>query len=105
MNKKKFKSVNGFQSIYPEEWTKWRHVSHIVEETLETFGFKEISTPSIERRSLYEVKPPWSEGLINQTFSFFDKQKNDLILIPEQTPTRARMVQELKKNNTTHSLV
>ena len=46
---------------------------------------------------MYEVKPPWSEGLISQTFSFFDNQKNYLTLIPEQTPTRARMVQELKK--------
>ena len=98
MNKeKKLKSVDGFKSIYPEEWAKWRHVQNIVENTLESFGFKGISTPSIERRSLYEVKPPWSEGMINQTFSFFDNQQNHLTLIPEQTPTRSRMVQELKK--------
>lgn len=98
MNKKRdLKSVDGFRSIYPEEWAKWRYVQNIVEKTLESFGFKRVSAPSIERKSLYEVKPPWSEGLINQTFSFFDNQGNNLTLIPEQTPTRARMVQELKR--------
>ena len=96
-NKSRLKSINGFKSIYPDEWIKLQYVQKIVEKTVESFGFKRISTPSIERRSLYEVKPPWSEGLISQTFSFFDNQKNFLTLIPEQTPTRARMVQELKK--------
>jgi len=91
------KSINGFKSIYPDEWIKWQYVQNIVEKTIEGFGFERISAPSIERRCLYEVKPPWSEGLISQTFSFFDNQKNYLTLIPEQTPTRARMVQELKK--------
>ncbi|MBU4204882.1 histidine--tRNA ligase family protein [Patescibacteria group bacterium] len=98
MSKKRdLKSVNGFKSIYPEDWLKWQYIQNIVEKTVESFGFKRISAPSIERRSLYEVKPPWSEGLISQTFSFFDNQKNYLTLIPEQTPTRSRMVQELKK--------
>ncbi len=98
MNKrKKLKSIDGFKSIYPEEWAKWCHVRNIVEKTLESFGFKGICAPSIERRNLYEIKPPWSEGLISQTFSFFDNQQNHLTLIPEQTPTRSRMVQELEK--------
>lgn len=96
-NKSRLKSINGFKSIYPDEWIKWQYVQNIVEKTVESFGFKRISAPSVERRSLYEVKPPWSEGLISQTFSFFDNQKNYLTLIPEQTPTRARMVQELKR--------
>lgn len=93
--RKNLGSIDGFQSVYPEEWTKWCHVRKTVEKCLESFGFQEISTPSVERRSLYEVKPPWSEGLISQTFSFFDKCGDGLTLIPEQTPTRARMVQEL----------
>ncbi len=90
-------SLEGFQSIYPEEWAKRRKVCETVEGTLESFGFRGISPPSIERRDLYEVKPPWSEGLIGQTFSFVDKRNNRLTLIPEQTPTRARMVQELEE--------
>lgn len=95
MREKKF-NIDGFQSIYPEEWVKWRYIIKVVENTVETFNFKEISPPSIEKRELYEIKPPWSEGLISQTFSFFDKNKKNLTLIPEQTPTRARMVQEFK---------
>ncbi|MFW5871609.1 MAG: ATP phosphoribosyltransferase regulatory subunit [bacterium] len=93
----KSKSLDGFESIYPDEWIKFEYVQNIVEKTIKKFGFKKISAPSVERRSLYAVKPPWSEGLINQTFSFFDNQKNHLTLIPEQTPTRARMVQELNE--------
>ncbi|MFA5178360.1 MAG: HisS family protein [Candidatus Paceibacterota bacterium] len=96
-NKNRLKSISRFKSIYPDEWIKYQYVQNIVEKTVEGFGFKRISAPSVERRSLYEVKPPWSEGLISQTFSFFDNQKNYLTLIPEQTPTRARMVQELKR--------
>ena len=53
-------AVKGFHSKYPEEWTKWRRVIKIVEDTLKTFRFKEISTPSIEKKRLYKVKPPWS---------------------------------------------
>lgn len=98
MNKeKRVKTVNGFKSIYPEECIRWRHVQNIVEKTVESFGFQPISPPSVEKRALYAVKPPWSEGLISETFSFFDNQQNHLVLIPEQTPSRARMVQELKK--------
>jgi len=95
MSKENLKGIEGFSSVYPEDWAKWRYVRDIVESTLESFGFQGISTPSVERRSLYEVKPPWSEGLIDQTFSITDLQGNQLTLIPEQTPTRARMIQEL----------
>lgn len=98
MNKRRtLKSVDGFKSVYPEEWVKWQYVQKIVEKTVGSFGFKRISPPSVERKSLYEVKPPWSEGLITQTFSFTDNEQNHIALVPEQTPTRARMVQELKK--------
>ncbi len=93
---KKVNSLRGFKSIYPQEWEKWKYVRKTIEEVLESFAFKEISTPSIESRNLYKVKPPWSEGMIEETFSFFDSQGNHLTLIPEQTPTRSRMVQELK---------
>lgn len=80
--------------MYPKQWGKWLYVRKTVEEIAEEFGFKQISTPSVERESLYHVKPPWSQGMLEETFRFQDNEGRNLTLIPEQTPTRSRMVQE-----------
>lgn len=90
----KFKSIEGFKSIYPKQWGKWLYVRKTVEEIAEEFGFKQISTPSVERESLYHVKPPWCQGMLEETFRFQDNEDRELTLIPEQTPTRSRMIQE-----------
>lgn len=88
------KGLKGFYDRYPDEWAGWRKLIDIVEETAREFGFREINTPSVERADLYRVKS--GEELMDQMYNFEDKGGREISLIPEQTPTRARLVQERK---------
>jgi histidyl-tRNA synthetase len=87
-------SLKGTYDRYPEEWAAYREVMDTVEETARQFGFREIDTPGIERTELFEVKS--GEELLEQTYSFEDRGGRNVTLIPEQTPTRARLVQKRK---------
>ncbi|QSG07714.1 histidine--tRNA ligase [Halapricum desulfuricans] len=87
-------SLKGFYDRYPEEFAAWRDVIDVVETTAAEFGFREIDTPAVERRALYEIKS--GEELMDQTYSFKDRGGRQVTLTPEQTPTRARLVQQRK---------
>jgi len=87
-------SLKGFYDRYPEEFAAWREVIDVVETTAAEFGFREINTPAVERQKLYEIKS--GEELLEQTYSFEDKGGRKVTLTPEQTPTRARLVQQRK---------
>ncbi|MFW6017479.1 MAG: histidine--tRNA ligase [Halapricum sp.] len=87
-------SLKGFYDRYPEEFAAWREVIDVVETTAAEFGFREIDTPAVERRKLYEIKS--GEELMEQTYSFEDRGGRQVTLTPEQTPTRARLVQARK---------
>jgi len=87
-------SLKGFYDRYPEDYTSFRKLIDIVEETAEEFGFREINTPNVEKTDLYRVKS--GDELLDQTYSFADKGNREITLIPEQTPTRARLVQQRK---------
>ncbi len=88
------KSLKGFYDRYPQEWKSWRALIDTVEETAREFGFRENKTPSVERADLYRVKS--GEEMMDQMYNFEDKGGREISLIPEMTPTRARMVQERK---------
>ncbi len=88
------KSLKGFYDRYPEEWKTWRKLIDVVEETCREFGFRENKTPSIERADLYRVKS--GEEMEDQMYNFQDRAGREISLIPEMTPTRARLVQQRK---------
>ena len=87
-------SLKGFYDRYPEEFAAWRDVIDTVERTAAEFGFREVNTPAVERTDLYRVKS--GEELLDQTYSFADRSDREVTLTPEQTPTRARMIQSRK---------
>jgi len=87
-------SLKGMYDRYPEEWAAYRAVIDAVEETAREFGFREIDVPAVERTELYRVKS--GEELLDQTYSFDDRGGREVTLVPEQTPTRARLVQRRK---------
>ncbi|MFB6191406.1 MAG: histidine--tRNA ligase [Candidatus Nanohaloarchaea archaeon] len=88
------KGLKGFYDRYPDEWATWRKLIDTVEETAREFGFRENKTPSVERADLYRVKS--GEEMMDQMYSFEDKGGREVSLIPEMTPTRARMIQSRK---------
>lgn len=88
------KGLKGFYDRYPEEAAAWKYIETKVEQTAKEFGFRQIQTPSVERTELYRVKS--GDELMDQTYSFEDKGGREITLLPEQTPTRARLVQARK---------
>ncbi|WP_414837138.1 histidine--tRNA ligase [Candidatus Nanohalococcus occultus] len=88
------KGLKGFYDRYPEDWASWRKLIDTVENTAKEFGFREINAPSVEKADLYRVKS--GEELMDQMYNFEDKGGREISLIPEQTPTRARLVQQRK---------
>nr|EGQ40589.1 MAG: histidyl-tRNA synthetase [Candidatus Nanosalinarum sp. J07AB56] len=90
--------LKGFYDRYPDEWASWRALIDTVEETAREFGFNEINAPAVERADLYRVKS--GEEMMEQMFNFEDKGGREVSLVPEQTPTRARMVQSRKDLST-----
>jgi histidyl-tRNA synthetase len=88
-------SLKGFYDRYADEFASWRSVIDTVESTAREFGFREVNTPAVERTELYRVKS--GEELLDQTYSFEDRGDREVTLTPEQTPTRARMVQSRRQ--------
>ncbi|MDY6766321.1 MAG: histidine--tRNA ligase [Candidatus Nanohaloarchaea archaeon] len=87
-----FQRLKGFRDFLPDEMAARREVFDRIEAVGQRYGFREIDTPSLESTDLYRVKS--GEELLEQTFSFEDQGGREVTLLPEMTPTRARLVAE-----------
>lgn len=87
-------SLKGTYDRYPEEWATWKKLIEVVDETAEEFGFRQIEPPSIERQELWTEKE--EDSVTDEMYAFTDKGDNEITLVPEQTPTRARLIQKRK---------
>ena len=87
-------SLKGTYDRYPEEWATWKYLIEIVDETAEEFGFRSFNPPTIERQELWTEKE--EDSVTEEMYAFTDKGENEVTLIPEQTPTRARLIQKRK---------
>jgi len=87
-------SLKGTYDRYPEDWTTWKYLKDVVGETAEEFGFRHIDPPSIERQELWTEKE--EDSVTDEMYAFTDKGDNEITLVPEQTPTRARLIQKRK---------
>ena len=87
-------SLKGTYDRYPDEWATWKKLIETVEETADEFGFRHFNPPSIERQELWTEKE--EDSVTDEMYAFTDKGDNKITLIPEQTPTRARLIQKRK---------
>ncbi len=87
-------SLKGTYDRYPSEWATWKKLIEVVDETAEEFGFRQLNPPSIERQELWTEKE--EDSVTDEMYAFTDKGDNEITLIPEQTPTRARLIQKRK---------
>ena len=87
-------SLKGTYDRFSDEWATWSYLIDVVEETAEEFGFKEIDPPSIERQGLWTQKE--EDSVTDEMYAFTDKGEKNITLVPEQTPTRARLMQKRK---------
>ncbi|MEJ2251493.1 MAG: histidine--tRNA ligase [Candidatus Lokiarchaeota archaeon] len=102
MTNKKFSTepVRGMKDFYPSVLRKYQYIISNIEEIAELYCYEEFESPLLEPIEIFEVKS--SEELVNeQSFIIEKKEGERLILIPELTPSLARMVsrksQEFKR--------
>ncbi|WEL23415.1 histidine--tRNA ligase [Candidatus Nanohalovita haloferacivicina] len=87
-------SLKGTYDRYPDEWATWKKLMEVAGETAEEFGFRELNPPSIERQELWTEKE--EDSVTDEMYAFTDKGDNKITLVPEETPTRARLIQRRK---------
>lgn len=87
-------SLKGMYDRYPEDWKTWKKLIEVVDETAEEFGFRQIDPPSVERQELWTEKE--EDSVTDEMYAFTDKGDNEVTLVPEQTPSRARLIQKRK---------
>lgn len=92
--------LRGMDDYYPSDLREVNWIIETIRDITERYGYEEYATPQIEPVEIFAAKS--SDELVNeQSFIVEKKQGERLILIPELTPSLARMVakksQELKK--------
>lgn len=91
--------LRGVRDFYPEDYYGRIAIHRKLYETVQRYGFKEVCTPSIESVDLFKRKA--GDSIVDEIYAFSDKGGRGVCLIPELTPSVARMViqrqKELKK--------
>ena len=93
-------SIRGMDDYYPSDLREVNWIIEIIRDVAERYGYEEYETPQLEPIEIFAAKS--SDELVNeQSFIIENKKGERLILIPELTPSLARMIakksQELKK--------
>ncbi len=99
---KKFSTqpIRGMEDYYPSDLREVNWIIEIIRDVAERYCYEEFETPLLEPIEIFAAKS--SDELVNEQSFIVEKKKGErLILIPELTPSLARMVakksQELKK--------
>ncbi len=78
--------LRGFKDILPKEIKKWQSLEKVARETLESFGYKEIRTPILEKTSLFARGVGEATDIVEkEMYTFKDKSGEDVTLRPEGT--------------------
>ncbi|MHA1191597.1 MAG: histidine--tRNA ligase [Promethearchaeota archaeon] len=99
---KKFSTepLRGMEEYYPDDLRELNWIIENIRDVAERYSFEEFESPQLEPIEIFAAKS--SEELVNEQSFIVEKKKGEkLILIPELTPSLARMIakksQELKK--------
>jgi len=90
-----YQPLKGFREFTDEAMASRNRVIEILKGVPQRFGFREIDIPSIEPLEIFKLKS--GDEIVQQTFSFVDKGGREVTLIPETTPTVARLVASASK--------
>lgn len=78
-----FKIPRGTRDFSPEDMQKRNYIEKIMRTTFESFGYREIQTPTFETLELFTAKS--GETILDEIYSFTDKGGRNLALRPELT--------------------
>jgi len=82
----------GTRDFTPDEMERRRAVEKKMRQVFESYGYREIATPTMEHMELFTMKS--GEGIIDETYSFHDKSGRMLALRPELTAPTMRFYME-----------
>ena len=90
------KPYRGTRDFFPKDKRIQNYMFSHMENTAERFGYEPYDGPLLEEVELYKAKS--GEELINdQIYSFNDRGERFVAIRPEMTPTLARMVAQIHK--------
>jgi histidyl-tRNA synthetase len=90
------KRPRGTRDFSPEEMEKRRYVEDVIRKVSDSFGFREISTPTFEDSELFIMRS--GPEVVDQMYVFKDKGDRELALRPELTASVMRFFVEKLKN-------
>jgi histidyl-tRNA synthetase len=85
----KIERPRGTRDFLPDEMEKRRKIEGKMRKIAESFGYREIATPTFEHLQLFTLKS--GEAIIEEIYAFKDKGGRDLALRPELTAPVMRM--------------
>jgi len=85
----KLERPRGTRDFLPEEMEKRRYVERIMRKIAESYGYREVCTPTFEHLELFTIKS--GEQIVEEIYNFKDKGGRDLALRPELTAPVMRM--------------
>jgi histidyl-tRNA synthetase len=90
-----FQALRGFRDYLPADAAARRRMQDTIRGVVRRFGYEEVETPSVESMELIKAKS--GEGIVAETFCFTDKGGREVTLVPENTPSLARVYVERAK--------
>lgn len=88
----KIQSVKGTRDFYPAEMAVRNFIIDGWKAVSLRNGFEEYDSPILEHLKMFQIKS--GDEIVEQLFSLKDRGGRDLALIPEMTPSLARMVNQ-----------
>ncbi len=85
----KIERPRGTRDFLPDEMEKRRAIEKVMRRIAESYGYREVLTPTFEHLELFTIKS--GEGIIEEIYAFKDKGGRDLALRPELTAPVIRM--------------
>lgn len=79
----KIERPRGTRDFLPEEMEKRRAIERKLREIAESFGYREVLTPTFEYSELFKIKS--GEEIVEEMYVFEDKSARELALRPELT--------------------
>jgi histidyl-tRNA synthetase len=83
--------IRGFRDILPGEVETWQHIEKVAVELLESFGFKELRLPIMEKTELFARSIGEDTDIVEKEMYTFPDRKGELITLrPEATAAVVR---------------
>jgi len=85
----KIEKPRGTRDFLPDDIEKRREIERIMRKIAESYGYREVLTPTFEHLDLFTIKS--GESIIEEIYAFKDKSGRDLALRPELTAPVMRL--------------